>query len=229
MNDSKWERYAAIGGIAFVVLNIVGTLVAGSPPAADDSAVKIAEYFADHGGGIKASLWLGGIGAVGLVWWFGSLWRRMNRAEGGMPRLAVASLLGLGLGGALSLASGAVNAATALRSADVGEGARFFYTLSIVLLSVAGFGVGIHLLATNVLALRSKMLPVWMGWLGAVAGAAFLVAAVIGSASDSPAAIVVGLISFLGWCVWIIGVSVVIWRDAPTFRPGEPTIPLGQF
>ncbi len=215
MNDSKWARYAAIGGVAFVVLNIVGAILAGSPPAANASATKIADYFADKGDGLKAALWLGGLGSVGLVWWFGSLWRRMSQAEGGAHRLSVVSLVGLVLGGALFMSSAAVNAATALRTAEIGNGAQVFYTLSVVLLSAAGFGVGIHLLATSVLGLRDKMLPAWLAWLGVVAGVAFLVAAVIGSASDSAAGMAVGFIGFIGWSVWILGVSFVIWRDTP--------------
>ena len=164
MNDSKWARYAAIGGVAFVVLNIVGATLSGSPPSGNDSATKIAKYYVDKGDGLKAALWLGGLASVGLVWWFGSLWRRMSRAEGGAHRLSVVSLIGLGLGGALFLASAAVNAAIALRASDVGEGARVFYTLSLVLLAGSGFGLAIHLLATNALALRSMMLPTWPGW-----------------------------------------------------------------
>jgi hypothetical protein len=215
MNDSKWARYAAIGGVAFVVLNIIGAILSGSPPSGNDSATKIANYYVDKGDGLKAALWLGGLASVGLLWWFGSLWRRMSRAEGAAHRLSVISLLGLGLGGALFLASAAVNAAIALRAADVGEGARVFYTLSLVLLAGAGFGLGIHLLATNILGLRSKMLPSWLSWLGVVAGLAFVLAGVLGSATDDASGLTAGFIGFIGWSVWILGVSAVLWRDTP--------------
>src|SRR5260221_502996 len=33
MDDAKWEKYAALGGVAFVVLNVVGTPFTGAPPA----------------------------------------------------------------------------------------------------------------------------------------------------------------------------------------------------
>lgn len=215
MDDSKWARYAALGGVVFVVLNVVGAILAGSPPAADESATKIADYFADNGDGVKAALWLGGLGSVGLVWWFGSLWRRMSRAEGGQHRLAIVSLLGLGLGGALFMASASVSSAAAFRLTELGEGTQVFYTLSVVLLSAAGFGVGIHLIATSALSFRAKMLPAWLAWLGALAGLAFLISAVIGSASESSATFVFGFIGFIGWSVWILGISYVMWSEAP--------------
>jgi hypothetical protein len=215
MNDSKWVRYAAFGGVAFVVLNVVGAALSGSPPAANASATKIAKYYADKDSALKAALWLGGLASVGLVWWFGSLWRRMSRAEGGEHRLSVVSLIGLALGGALFMASASVNASVALRITDVGEGARVFYTLSTVLLSAAGFGLAIHLFATNILGLRYKMLPAWMAWVGVVSGLAFLVSAVLGSATDNASGVVFGFIGFIGWSVWVLGVSFQIWRDAP--------------
>jgi hypothetical protein len=196
-------------------LNIVGAILSGSPPSGNDSATKIAKYYVDKGDGLKATLWLGGLASVGLVWWFGTLWRRMSRAEAGAHRLSVVSLLGLGLGGALFMASAAVNAAVALHTTDVGEGARIFYTLSLVLLAGSGFGLGIHLLATNVLGLRSQMLPAWLSWLGVVAGLAFLLAGVLGAATDNASGLTVGLIGFIGWSVWILGVSAVLWRDTP--------------
>jgi hypothetical protein len=215
MNDSKWVRYAAIGGVVFVVFNIVGAIMSGSPPASNASAAEIAKYYTDKDTGLKATLWLGGLGSVGLLWWFGSLWRRMSRAEGGAHRLSVVSLVGLGLGGALFLSSAAVNVAAAFRPVDAGTVAPVFYTLSVVLLSAAGFGIGVHLLATNILGLRFKMLPMWLSWLGVVAGLAFLLSGVLGAATDNASGIAAGFVGFIGWSVWTLGVSYVLWKDAP--------------
>ena len=95
MNDSKWQRYALVGGPIFVVLAIVGTALAGSPPAPDDSTEEINSFFADNHGAIKTGAWLGVLAALFLVWWFATLWRHMADAEGGRPRLAIISLGGL--------------------------------------------------------------------------------------------------------------------------------------
>ena len=183
MDDSRWERYAAVGGVVFVVLNIIGALLPGAPPAADDSAAKITEYFRDHTGAIEAAQVFLGVGTIGLVWWFGSLWRMMVRAEDGRPRMAIVALLGLAAAAGLVLLSGALTSATALRIDDVGGGSRFFYVLAGVVIATAGFGI--------------------VAFLGAT----------LGSVSDNAAFLVLGFVSFLLWCVWIIGVSVVMWRD----------------
>jgi hypothetical protein len=211
MEDERWERYAAVGGVVFVVLNVIGALLPGTPPAADDSAVKITKYFQDHTGAIEAAQIFLGVGVIGLLWWFGSLWRMMVRAEDGRPRMAVVALLGLAAAAGLVLFSGALTSATALRIDDVGGGSRFYYLLSGVVISTAGFGIVAFLGAVCALNYRTKFMPQWTTYLGWLVAAGFL-AASLGSASDSVAFFVLGFSSFLVWCVWIIGISVVMWR-----------------
>jgi hypothetical protein len=211
MEDERWERYAAVGGVLFVVLNVIGALLPGTPPAADDSAVKITKYFQDNTGAIEAAQIFLGVGMIGLLWWFGSLWRMMVRAEDGRPRMAIVALLGLAAAAGLVLLSGALTSATALRIDDVGLGSRFYYVLAGVVISTAGFGIVAFLGAVCALNYRTKFMPQWITYLGWLVAAGFL-AASLGSASDSVAFFVLGFSSFLVWCVWIIGISVVMWR-----------------
>ena len=111
---------------------------------------------------------------VALVWWSGSLWRRMVRSEAGAARLAVVSLVGLALAGALSLASASVAAALALRIDDVGDELLVFHTLAAVLLAASGFGVSTHLLATSILGARTRTFPSWVIGVGVLSAAGFL-------------------------------------------------------
>ena len=219
MDDKKWEKYAALGGVLFVVANIAGAAASGEPPAPDDSAAKIAEWFADKDSGILLSQALAGIGSIGLLWWAGTLWRRMSTAEG-KPRLAVVSMLGLAISGALYLTANGMLAAAALRIDELGEGSQIFFALNGVLLAAAGFFVAAHVGATSALGLRTRSLPAWLCWLGAVDALAFVVAGVIGSSSDSGASMVIGIVSFLAWSIWTVGVSVTMWRDgSPATAP----------
>jgi hypothetical protein len=215
MDDAHWERYAAVGGIVFVVLNVIGALLPGAPPASDASAAKITQYFQDHTGAIEAAQIFLGVGVIGLVWWFGSLWRMMVRAEDGRPRMAIVALLGLAAAVGLVLLSGALTSTTALRIDDVGGGSRLFYVLAGVVIATAGFGIVAFLGAVCALSYRTNFLPQWSTYLGWLAAAGFLGAS-LGSASDNAAFFVLGFISFLVWCVWIVGVSVVMWRGEGT-------------
>ena len=213
MDDARWERISAMGGIVFVLVTVVGAFLAGAPPAASDSAAKITKYFQDHHGAIEASQVLNGIGVIALLWWFGSLWRMMSRAEDERPRMAIVAGLALAFAGGLALLSGAIVSATALRIDDIGAGAQIFYVLSTVVIASSGFALVAHLAAVSSLNYRKHMLPVWITYVGWLAALGFLVAS-LGSASDASAFNFIGLISFLVWCVWIVGISVLLWQGA---------------
>jgi hypothetical protein len=215
MDDKKWEKIAALGGVAFVVLNIIGSVIQGAPPSAEnDSPEEIADWFSDNDTGIRIAVFLSGLAVIGLAWWFGSLWRRMAQAEGGNHRLSIVALGGLVSAGALVLASFGILSAVAITIDDVQpDGARFFFVLSGVLLSLGGFFIVAHLAAINALSLRTGFLPRWITIIGIVASALFLVASV-GSATDADAIVFFGFAGFIVWCVWILAVSAHMWRTA---------------
>jgi hypothetical protein len=214
MDDSKWERYAALGGIWFVVLNVVGAFLPGTPPASDDSAAKIANYFSDHADAIKCATLLLGLGFIGLLWWFGSLYRRMSEAEGGRPRMAVVALAGLALAGSMALVAAAILSTVALRIDDggVAASAKFFYIMQLVLFAVAGFGIVVHIAAVTSLSWRTKLFASWINVVGWIAALFFLIGT-LGVVTDASWLGPFGLIAFLTWCVWIIGVSLSMWRQ----------------
>ena len=58
----------------------------GAPPASDASTAKISTYFHDHASGIKAQLFVGTLGIIALLWWFGALWRMLSRIEDERPQ-----------------------------------------------------------------------------------------------------------------------------------------------
>jgi hypothetical protein len=210
--DTTGARTAAAAGIAFVVLSVASTFAAGSPPASDASAAKIAAYFRDHSGGIRSQLLLGGLGLAALFWWFGTLWRTLSRAEHERPRLASVAALGLAIGGALALLNGAIVATAAIRVDDVAT-THLFYSFSLVAISAAGIGIGTFLLATSLVTYRTRIMPVWISSLGFVAALAFFGSS-LGAVTDAPAIFVLGFVAFFVWCVWIVAVSITMWRAA---------------
>ena len=213
MDDSrKWERYGALGGILFVILVVVGIAISGSNPKATDSAAKILKYFNDNKDGIKVASFLSVLASVPILWWAGSLWARLRRAEGGQPRLALVAVLGLLLGGAGNLTQTAVGATVALELKNVGATeAKFFFVLSQAFGSGGSIGIAVLVLATSVLALRQGAFPAWLGWVGVLDGILFLVGSYsIATTSDGIGAF--GFISFIVWAIWIIATSVIMFQ-----------------
>jgi len=211
MNDAKWQKYAVIGGPLFVVLAIVGGFLPGSPPKPNANVDKITKFFTEKDTQIQVGAWLGLLGAVALVWWFATLWRGMSAAEGGRPRLAVASLAGLVFAGAIYGISSALFSGTAIRSADLGDNASVLRGIYCAMAGAGCIAVAIHVFATTALGFRSGFLPVWVNVLGVLAALANLVGS-IGIATDSTAIFAVGIIAFFTWALWILVVSLVLWR-----------------
>lgn len=211
MNDVRGERYGAVAGVLFILLLALAAVLGGAPPVSSDPPDEVRAYLAGHKGALEAGLWLLGLGAVALVWWFGTLWQEMVRTEGGIARLSVISLTGLVLAGPLALASAVVWATAAAYTDEIGEMAPFFYGLGAMLLGAEGFGLGLHLLAANVLAARTRMLPQWLIVLGLLSALAFFVSAVL-VASNTDVTGSLGLAAFVLWCAWILCVSHRMWR-----------------
>ena len=218
MDDSrKWERYGALGGILFVVVVIASIVVSGSTPKSSDSAAKILKSFQDHKDGIKVSAFIGGLAAVPILWWAGSLYARMRRAEDGQPRLALIAVLGLVLGGAAQVGMAAVDATVVLTIKTIGaSGAKFFFVLGQGFAAAGSVGLAVLVLAVSVLAFRTRVFPIWLAWVGIIDAIAFLVASYsVATTDDAIGAF--GFASFIIWAIWIIVTSVIM------FRGKEPT------
>lgn len=208
MDDKQMERYGALAGIVFVVLNLIGGAMAGSPPAPSDSEEEILKWFVDKDSGIKTATFLGVISIVFMLWFLGTLWRHMAKAEGGSVRASVISAAGLVGSGVLWVAATGVQSTVVLLD---GAGAKSFYTLSGVFMGAAGAFLATHLLGANLLALRTKWLPSWLAGIGLLAAAAQL-AGTAGTMTDAGWPMVAGLIGFFLWCVWIIATGVRMYR-----------------
>jgi hypothetical protein len=214
VDDSKWEKLAALGGGAFVLLNVASSIVQGAPPASDDTNDEVLKWVVDNDSGIKAAGLLGALSIIGLVWWFGTLWRRMSAAEHARHRLSVVALIGLVGSGGLFAASLAVLSTLAIQVDDVGpDSAKFFIVFANVLLSVAGAFLVTHLASVSALGLRTGFIPKWVSMAGLLAAVLFLVST-IGTTTDADVVMFAGFAGFIVWMVWIVGISVHMWRTA---------------
>ena len=165
MDDKTWERYGALGGVWFVVLAVIGGILAGSPPARSDSAADIAKYYTDNDSGLQVGAFLGALGAIGLIWWFGRLWRSMADAEGGTPRVSIIALVGFILSGVGATAAFTVDAGVAAAIDAAGEGSKVFFQIFNISFGFSAIGNLILTAAVGGLILRTGFLPKWVGYL----------------------------------------------------------------
>lgn len=223
MDESKWERWGALGGVLFVVLVIASIVATGGNAKPSDSPSKILKYFSDNKDGIKVSAYLSVLASVPIIWWAGSLWARLHRVGDRHNRLAVIAVLGLLIAGVGNLTQNAVSAGVALDLRSVGASeAKFFYVLSGAFGAGGLVGIAVLVFAVSVAAFRLHAFPAWVGWLGIVDGVVMLVAA-YSIATTSDAINTFGFVGFILWAVWIIATSVVMYRAAYTENAPAPT------
>src|SRR5262249_11764299 len=148
-------------------------------PKTSDSAAKIAKWVVDHDNKIRYAGYLGAIATVPFLWWMSSLWRMLRRAEGGSPRLTVMA----GLGAAFTTVFGALGGVLLAVLPIVGvkdlgpTGTRTFYILATDVGILALIGVAVLTAASSAVVFRSRVLPVAVGWLGALVAVVALVGA----------------------------------------------------
>jgi hypothetical protein len=207
VDDAKWERWGALAAIVFVVLLIASILIGGSPPKTTDSPAKITKYFRDNQDSLKVGSYLSGVALIPFLWFLGTLFGRLRRAEGSAGRVSGIALVGGVVTGAIAMVGSAINSYGALHPAN---SAGAFLVASAVL-GYVSFAVAVFVGATSVVVLRTKILPSWFGW----AGGAITIIWLVGAASvstDSDAISAVGFISLIVWALWLIALGVMLYR-----------------
>jgi hypothetical protein len=231
------NRKHALAGVVFVAFALVATFMVPAPPATDAAAAQFGDWFRDNHATAAAAAYIQVVGTVFLLWWAGTLWHAMRRAENGEPRLAVVAFAGLALATAMTTTAAAVTATTALRVDDLTDpGVKIFSTLSFTLFAIAAVPIAAHIGAVSVLAARTTFLPRWLARLGGLIALLALVGGVAVT-SDAAGLAAIAFAAFLAWLLWIVCVSVVLARgdaepatteeEPPSVQsePAAPTLP----
>jgi hypothetical protein len=195
------QRLTALTGTAFFVLALVGRLVYPASPDFMDEPSKIASFYLHHDDGVLASNTLSLLGVVCLLGFAGAL-RAALRREAGDSWLTTTAFGATVAGAALLLAGVAVDGGAALRvqnqHAIASPIAATMWDLNHVLYGVAApMAFAAAVLATAAIALRTRMLPTWLGAISVVLGIALLV----------PPINYLALVVFL---FWVLAVSLVL-------------------
>jgi hypothetical protein len=178
-SNAGLQRWAALGGVAYVVLFVIGTILtfAGSPDTSSAPA-KIIAYYSDSGHRDRVNIgWvLGGLGLFFFLWFLSALRQGVRRLEADDGFLTGLTTIGGVVYATLSLAALAVDDGIRTMSDDT-----YHHTVypglihaaddvSWVLHASGGAGVAAMIIAASLAALRARAVPTWAGWLGILAG-----------------------------------------------------------
>src|SRR5205823_2387425 len=128
------------------------------------------------------------------------------------------SFAGLVFAGAVTTIASALLAGMALRVDDLGNNVTILWGIFDAVSAAAAIGLAIHIGAATTLGIRTKLFPQWINALGALAALANLVAT-LGLTSDSSGIFAFAFIGFFGWALWILALSVILWKREPAGNP----------
>ena len=203
MSDRLWERMGAACGIVYVVLTYVGSGIGGTTSTVGISLVLLGLLF--------------------FLFFLGSLWAALRRAEGGSGWLSTTGF-GAGLMAVtIGLGSAAPVLAARYRSGNIDpQLTRTLQDIEEASFVLTFLPLAVLLAAFAIVAIRSGALPQWLGWIAAVISAAFLVGGLAGSAD---LAFEWAALPMLLYPFWVVPTSVVLIRRAGESRPVEEDTP----
>ncbi len=201
----RWERYAPLSGIVFVVLMVVSFIAQGKRLSVHKTGAEVISHYKAHHSSEMASAWLSVVAIIFFVFFAAAVWSYLRRSERGRTlatlALSGAALLAVGVGSFAALRWSLADARNSLAPAaaqalNVLE-EDFFWPWAI---GITVFGIGIGLAIV-----RGKGLPVWLGW----------IAFVVGVLGVTP----VSFIGFLVLMAWSLLVSVLVFLRSGTAAP----------
>jgi hypothetical protein len=227
MDRAMWDRWAPGFGIAFVVLFLVAFFIAGESPMVGDSAEEITSFYVDDRDRVLTAIVLFGLALIAFLWFLGSLAAVLNSA--GEPRLAATAfgsgLITAGMFSAVMLLTGGL-AFTIAENGDAGV-VQALSDLTWVGQVVISFPAAALVGATSIAALRSLILPNWLGWAGVV-GALVIVLGGTTWATDGFWAPDGGFafITLIVFLLWLLVASVLLlMRPAGAAESVRPAVP----
>jgi hypothetical protein len=203
---TRWERWAALGGFAFVAF-YVGAFALGIEYGSTDR--EILSHYTDSGSRAKeiVAFFFIAAAALGLILLVSGLRSLMTRAEASPQTLGALTWAGGTACATIVLVGDAVSRAPAFASMDDNfrldpNSARLLNDTGFLLYVTAAL-VGILLVvAVSLAVLRFRLMPRWLGWAG------FVVAALL------PLAI--GFVGFLVFALWVLAISTALVLPSPS-------------
>jgi hypothetical protein len=211
------DRVAAVAGMLFVVVFVVGQYVAPAPVyPVEQVGGLVASFYANYEGRLLAETILFGVASVLFLVFLGGLRAFLARAEGPQPRLAPAVVAAGAVTTGLVLLQAAIltalitleENALGVRAQGSAWASRALFYLQGAVGDLALFPFAVFLTAAAAVLLRTGALPRWVGWVGAAFGLLVGVLAVgliagldIGPADQVIFLLVAAWVAVLAFCV----------------------------
>jgi hypothetical protein len=198
-------RWAALGGVAYVVLFVVGFIVGSAgQPKLSAAPAKVIHYYSSGSHRDRAGFgWFLIILGVFFFLWFLAALRQAVRRLVGDGLLTAATTIGGVVYAAMTVAAFSVNASIKMMSSDT-----YHHTVYPGLITAAdevsyglhsggGVGAAVMMIGGSLAGLASPRVPKWLVWLGVIAGISAIVSFL-----------------FVPWfviAVWLVVASVLVF------------------
>jgi len=214
MSNHSWQRLGAASGIVYVVVIMLPDFIQGGPT--EEETMTTAQAIASACATSTAARFTDAIYPIThilaylfFLFFLGSLWSALRRAEGDNGWLSAAAFGG-GLASLTIRLSGATASAAAAQNACSGIEPQLWQvlnSLSSAAYFTSFFPLAILLAACAVLAIWFGALPRWLGWMSAIIAVALLVEGFAGVMYTRA----IGL-SFLLFMLWTLVTSIALIR-----------------
>jgi hypothetical protein len=217
MSNNLWQRLGAASGIVYVLVILAPDLIPRDQ--SKELTMTAAEAMAQSCATITAARLTDVIvpishilGYLFFLFFLGSLWSALRRAEGGDGWLSAAAFGGGLVSLAIRLGSATVSLAV-VHNSCAGIDAQLFQILTNdvggAALFLSFFPLAVLSVACAVMAIRFGALPRWLGWMSAVVAVALLVDGMAGTLYHRDFGP-----SFLLFMLWILAASIALVRRA---------------
>jgi hypothetical protein len=213
------ERWAGLGGVAYVALFVGGIVLMDSGvPDFDAAPAKVIAYYDDSGHRDKVAFgW--GLVVLGVFFflWFWSALRQIVRRADGDGFLSGLVTIGGAIYASLTLGAVSLDAAVRTMSDDTYRDQVFPELIhagrdaSYVIHSAGDVGLAALIIGTSIAAIRAALVPQWLGRLGIVVG-------VLGIAS-------IFFFPQILIAIWLLVTAVLVFRASAAPAPPAPPAP----
>jgi hypothetical protein len=202
---SRLPQWASLGGVAFVVLFVIGTLLMFSnTPMGDDPPAKVMAYFGNSGHRHRIELaWIvAGFAFLVFLFFVAALRQTVARLEGD-SLLATLTAIGGTVYATLALAAFSLETGVRTMSDDTFQHRVYPEVIHAAddaswnIHAAGGAGLAVMIIAVSMAFIRSAEMPSWLGWIGVVGALAALASIVF--------------FPIFIWLLWVLIVSVMLF------------------